>query len=311
MDEITFDSFVSADPTWNKANEIVNEYFPITTQTWQLVKASWYGEADLVRYVRTISFSYLDPKCLLVAAEMNDPAEFEPDVNTLQQAIQFLGVKLSAVVLSTELVCRMVLKTQPKNYWQRIFRDMITSIEIGYRFGSKCKDLGLEAGALMGLARYAGSSILLASNHQKYKELESLKEEKGYGRAQRELFGCQDYQIAAIVLQKLGYGSDVALGAALGVGKIIGEHNTYSREILTWRNAVHWISAIESGKPYPDERTINRFFSELAPPGPDAENLNLNALAEEVKTVVENGSSWMWHVPRGGYTEAALQSASS
>ncbi|MCB0318043.1 MAG: hypothetical protein KDD56_04750 [Bdellovibrionales bacterium] len=298
MDSLNLDDVISSDPTWKRAHELVNTYLPITTQTWQLVKASWYGEADLTRYVRTISFSYLDPKCLLVAAEMNNPAEFEPNVETLQQAIKFLGMKFSAVVLSVDVVCRMTLKTNPPSFWHKLFKDLITSVHIGYLFGAKCRELGLEAGAIMGFARYAGLVLLLASDHEKYRQLINSKN----ANKQLELFGCQDYQVTAIALQKLGYGTDVALGAALGIGKIAAKHNSYSREVLTWKNTVNWIEALEQGKPYPEIRTANRFFPELVPAGDNAKNLNLDALHADIKPLLANGSNWMWHVARGGYS---------
>ncbi|MEZ4754429.1 MAG: hypothetical protein R3A13_09005 [Bdellovibrionota bacterium] len=296
MSNLELDDIIASDPTWKRSLDIANQYITVTTQTWQLVKSSWYGEADMTNFTRTISFSYLEPKCLLIAAGMDNPKEFEPQLDTLKQAIQFLGFKFSAVVLATNVACRMVMKTKPESHWKNLFQEMMTAVEIGYHMGAKCREVGLEAGALMGFAKYVGSAVLLASDHAGYKKWHLKKDEANSKALQREIFGCEDYQVAAIVLQKLGFGSNVALGASLGIGKLRGVHNVYTRDVLLWRAVIYWIEALQKGKPYPEETPIARFFPELAPPGKTAENLNLNALRDEISPILKEGSKWKWHL---------------
>ncbi|MEZ4753299.1 MAG: hypothetical protein R3A13_03195 [Bdellovibrionota bacterium] len=294
--------FAYNDPTWKRAMKVARSRLTVDSSAWNLIKSSWYGEAETRDFIKTLSFSKLNPNCLLSAAEMNT-SEFEPKAATLEQAISFLGVRLCGVVLAINLACRQVLKTKPPSLWKKLFEEMMTTIEIGYRVGSKCKEIGIEGGALIGFARGAGLSLLMAENFKDYKKWHSMTGGFENRELQIEMFGCEAYQVSAFALQVLGFGPEIALGAALGTGKLTHAHVEYPREILRWKSAFQWIECLKEGKSFPKEIDAKNFFKELVPPGTSGQNLNLESLHAEVGKVRRTGSSWNWHLPGNSYEE--------
>ena len=304
MTDSDLNRLADSDPSWDTAKYIAGTRLRLTSQTWQLIKSSWYGQTEPMDFYKTISFSHLDPRCLLHAAEMSN-AEFERDLLTLERAIGFLGVRYCSVILAINVACKMILKTGPENYWEPMFKKMITSIEIGSRVGAKCKDLGIEGGALIGFARYLGPALLLAQDIKKYRQLSSHAKNDSLESGQTQLYGCTDYQVAAFGLLRLGFGPEISLGAALGIGELSPKYNQYTRETLKWRAAVMWIDSLEAGGNYPKESTFSHFFPELIPPKNNQSNLNFENLMEEVAEIRSSGSSWTWHLPETTYEETS------
>ncbi|MCB0317374.1 MAG: hypothetical protein KDD56_01360 [Bdellovibrionales bacterium] len=304
MNEDFLDIFSKNDPTWKRAMLVARKILKLNTQSWQLIKSGWLGSSTANDFKKILSFSELNPNCLITASGMNTP-EFDKNADTLEHSINFLGSRYSAVILAINYTCNRVIKSKPKSHWKNIFEDMINTIEIGYLLGAKCKEIGLEGGALMGFARAAGLGLLLADNFDTFKKWHSMTGGFENRELQIELFGCEAYQASSFALQVLGFGPEVALGAALGTGKLSPDHVSYPREVLMWRAAFEWIEALKSGKAFPEKRTIKNFFPELVPPTGNEKNLNLEALYSEVANVKRNGCKWVWHLPKSSYEETS------
>ncbi|MCB0317436.1 MAG: hypothetical protein KDD56_01680 [Bdellovibrionales bacterium] len=299
-----------SDSTWEAAKQIANTRLRMSSQTWQLIKSSWYGQTELMDFYKTISFSHLDPRCLLHAAEMSDQ-EFKRDILTLEKAIAFLGTRYCSVVLAINVACKMILKTCPENYWETLLRKLITSVEIGSKLGSKCKELGMEGGAIVGFSRYLGMALFLAQDQKKYRQLVASQNSESAEPIQVQLYGCSDYQVAAFGLLRLGFGPEISLGASLGIGNLNPKHGKYPREVLRWRAAIKWIEALEAGLEKPKDSVTSRFFPEIAPAQGSESNISLDDLLAEVKKINDGGSKWTWHLPQPGYEETQSLISSS
>ena len=304
MENNTLDGYATNDPTWKRAMLVARSKLPVSSQSWQLIKSGWYGQAEPSDFKKILSFSKLDPKSLLVAAGMNTD-DFKPNAETLEQAINFLGTRLCSVVLAINLACRNILRSKPQTLWRKLLEDMMTTVEIGYHMGAKCKEIGIEGGALIGFARGIGLGLLLSENYDTYKKWHSMTGGFENRELQIEMFGCEAYQTSSFALQVLGFGPEVALGAALGTGKLSPDHVNYPREILRWKAAFEWIECLRDGKSFPEKRTTKNFFPEIVPPTGNEQNLNLESLHSEVGKVRRAGSTWTWHLPKASYEETA------
>jgi hypothetical protein len=170
-------------------------------------------------------------------------------------------------------------------------------------------NLSPAGGALIGFARDAGFALLMAQDGAGFKRWHNNR--SGDPRADREsalkAFGTEPYQVSSFVIQQLGFGAELAIGAALATGRLNVEHISFGPEVVRWRAALEWIDALREGRSYPPEIEIRNFFPEIAPPVVQGrKNLVLDSLYAEVSKVKSGGSSWLWHLPRPSYEETAL-----
>lgn len=302
----------SRDPTWRAAHEIVQKQLAVPTQLWRLIRTAWQGQLDSKEFIKLLGFSRINPVCLVQAAEI-DTAGKAPTVEQLEQALQVLGIRYSAVVLAINFSCRAALQKKPPSTWRSIFEEMMVNVEIGYKLGGKAFDLGIEGGVLVGFANHCGIAVLLRHDPKTTKNYYlALKQMKEGAPADRKneisLFGCEPYQVASLAMQQLGFGLEVALGVALGTGQLNPAFLEFDQGIARWKAAALWIHALRTGRSYPAEVDMRNYFSEITPPAPGATNQNvvLQALYTEVSKVKSQGSRWLWHLPRPSY-EATME----
>ncbi len=299
------DTIADKDPSWYEAYSIVRKTIDIPTHVSRLFRGGWSGEADVQEYFKVVGFSRLNPKCLISAANVS-LENCESKSRAMEQALFGLGVRLSAVVLAINFVSRKVLaKKKTPVGWKSLFQEMITGVEIGYRFGAKIHQVGIEGGALMGYIPHATLAILMANDADKFKKyINARRQKKGADRElEVEIFGCERYQIAAALLQQLGFGPDIALGAAFGMIHLKSEEISKREEIRNWEAACKWITSLHLGRNYPGEVRIRNYFSEVKPGTGKERNLNLEVLHTEISKVRKNSSEWTWHLPQPGYEE--------
>lgn len=291
------------DPTWAKALTIVQNQFQLSASTWSLIRSSWNGSLSQREYVHMLGFSRMNLLCLIDAAGLLKEKQ-TLDASLLDQSLRTLGMRLSAVVLGVNYCCQTVLLKKPPPLWRKIFQEMMTRIEIGYHFGSKVGSLGVEGGSLIGFAHMAGQAILLAENQTAFKKWFHTQPE-GSAPFPVNVFGCEPYQAGAFVLQQLGYGHEVAIGAALGSGRVDMKRVEADERIRAWYAAYLWIEALRQGRNFPAATEVRQAFHEIAP-GRDSTaptNLNLEVLYTAVAKIRSAGSIWTWHLPRPGYSD--------
>ncbi|MCB0310406.1 MAG: hypothetical protein KDD42_04180 [Bdellovibrionales bacterium] len=297
------------DRSWHIATAIATKQLRVPTHVWQVFRAAWSGSCEPRDLVRVLGFSRLNPPCLLDAAELNNvPPPSETGV--VEHAIHTLGIRFSAVVLAVNLANRCVLSAKPGRRWQPLFQDMMTNIEIGYKLGTRAYELGIEGGALVGFATKIGEAFLMIHDPKAYKEWSLLSRNGEYSdqEIEHELFGCESYQVTAIILQNLGFGTEVAIGIACGAGRLDPGHISISQEAIMWKAAYLWIEALRAARNYPADPRMRQVFPELIPSAngnTQGKNMALGVLHTEVARVRQEGSRWTWHLPKPSYEDTS------
>lgn len=301
---------IRRDPSWDRAYKIASERLQVPTHVWNLFRNGWNGALDTDEFIRVLGFSRLNPSCVLQAANLSDR---NADVESLLQATELIGLRLSVVVLAINFTCTAILRSEPPPTWRPVFEEMMSNIEIGTKLGSRILSLSPAGGALIGFSRGAGLGLLLAHDPTAFVRWYSLTK----GLEGRELlmqhFGCEAYQVSACAVQQLGFGPEIAIGAGIATGRLDPRHITIDDQVLKWKAAFHWIEALRQGRGYPGDLKSRSFFPEVTPPAdPKGKNTRLEVLYTEVAKVKRHGSSWSWHLPRPGYEETfkALQNGS-
>ena len=298
VDESPLTNPGSNDPSWTEARNIVQRNLNCSGFSSQLIRSAWVGLSDQKDFLRVLGFSKINIHCLVDAAGLDTDLE-HLDASLVERALQNLGVRLAAVVVGVSLTCQAVLKSRPPIVWKKIFRDMMTDIEIGYKIGSRVMSLGVEGGALAGFGMNAGLAVLLADNPDPVKRWFSTPPEHR-PEFPTASFGCEPYQVSAFVLQQLGFGTDIAIGVALGNRSLKAKHVQLTSGIKHWNSAALWIRALKEARNYPADLEIRAAFPEIAPPKePQGKNLVLEVLYTEIAKVRLEGSKWTWHLPKG------------
>ena len=182
----------------------------------------------------------------------------------------------------------------------------MSDIEIGYHLGLSVEHLGHEQGMLIGFSRFAGLALLIAYHPKVFGEWFSRTGGSSSPDESVELFGCEPYQVSALLMQHLGLGPEVALATASVHGGGTSIINESRGLIVEWRAANDWIKALKSGSRYPDEESSRAFFPELQGDSSMTHHpMHLQSLFDEVERVRTTQSSWTWHLPLPTYEETA------
>lgn len=292
-----------SDPTWEEANNYIRESVRIPTNLVRLIKGGWNGQLELTEFLHLIGHCRINVGCLLEAAQIKSDGR-RPDMTYVTRALQSLGLMYSSVVVAINVATRLALKSKPPALWKAYFKEMMSAVEVGYKFGSKVAEISPAGGALIGFAEYLGPTIFMISKPKEFKEWRL--QFKKHGRVGRKLeinlFGCEAYQVAGLALQQFGFGIEIAVGAAVGVGELNPQHVILDRKIVRWKAAQKWIEALRLGRDMPADPRIRELFPEIAPAKNRSEkNLSLSVLYTEVAKVKSDGSDWTWHLPYPSY----------
>lgn len=296
----------NSDPTWQNAHILVKKHLPLPNHIFRLFRSGWMGDIQTIDYVKILGFSLLDPACLIRAAEF-EAGKIESGRGAVEKAIGYLGIRYSAVVLAVNLFTKLLLQQKPPPGWKAYLSKMMTEIEIGYRFGSKASDLGSEAGALLAFLRNTGLGLFLAFEQDAFKKYQTgmRSGELTPQRLELKNFNCEIYQASAFITQQFGFSPELAVGIALGSGRIDPTFVEIDENLVRWQAACDWIDALRDGKSFPSNVERRNFFRELAPKQGKERNLNLEVLHTEISKLQNVGSTWTWHLPRPTYEETA------
>ncbi len=292
------------DPTWACALELVRATLDIPSVLPPLVKNSWSGLYETKDFMHGIGFPGSSPRSLMRAAEIASDTGQETPAD-VERAVSILGVQFSSVVVAINFVCRAaLLQRPPEALWAPLFRDTMTSIEVGYRFGCLAADIGAAGGALMGFSRNVGRNVLLAHDARRFSDWCSSEPGNESRQKALQLYGCEPYQVGALTIQQLGFGPEIALAAALASGNLQHELIEVVPTVSRWKAAFHWIDALQRGAPFPTDAESRIAFDDLLPAGADGEPVDSGApFHEQFAQLARNSSSWMWHLPKASYEE--------
>ncbi len=299
------DGVAESDPTWARALRIVKGRLRPNSNLWRLLRGGWAGQLDLKGFIRLTGFSRLRLTALIRAAQPGILGGEQPASN-LEEAVKVLGLRVSAAVLAVNYTFSAVLKTHPPPLWKALLQETMSNIEIGTKVGARVGAIGMHGGIVVGFARGAGLGMLLAQDPNVYKRWRFEKDAYTSAKSQIDAFGCEIYQVSALILQQLGFGPEMGVGAALGAGRLANAAIHRTEEVELWRAAFQWIDALRDGRGYPPLEEDRTFFQELDPRvGSQTKNPILSVLYTEVSKVKNEGSSWTWHLPRDTYEATA------
>lgn len=312
MESVASQAMDDRDTSWERALDAVRSTLRVPSALSTLIRGSYAGIIMPKDFMRLLGFPGCNSAALVRAAHMQ-PAKEQPNTEELEAAVDQLGVRSAAVMLSINFVCQSVLDSSPpEKLWTPIMRDMMNEVEVGYHFGMSADSLGPEAGMLVGFSQWAGLAVLLGRNHRDFSDwIDAGSPERSQ---QLMAFGCEAYQAGSLVLQQLGFGADIATAAAISVGELQAGLIEASPKIQTWRAARQWVRALSNGENYPADKASQEAFPELILPvmselGRDATPEHLAMLFETVAKVRNEKSRWTWHLPKPSYEDSAREVA--
>ena len=300
----------AGDNTWERALDAVRSTLHVPSALSTLIRGSWNESISSRDFMRLLGFPGCNSSCLLRAAEIV-PVATVANSKEVQHAVEILGVRASAVMLSINFVCQSVLDSAPpEKVWAPLLKDMMSEVEIGYHFGMSVDKLGCEYGMLVGFSHWAGLAILLGRHPREFTEWRSKNMETPSTAAALRSFGCEGYQASSLVLQQLGFGTDVATAAVIALGDLQAGMIELKPDVELWRAARHWIGALHNGRHYPDNELFQKTFANLMPPVMNELNqgetpLHLAMLYENINRIRTARSSWTWHLPSDSYEKSA------
>ncbi len=293
------------DPSWAHAQDITAYFLKIPGPLLNIIRNSWSGILKPDEFVKYLGFTGLNPSCLLDAAEIPIDGQ-AANADSVHQAVHTLGVRFAAFVLATNVTVRTVLKGRPPigSGWKELLQTTATDMEIGYKLGLRLETIGFEGGMILGFARYAGLGLLSIAHKDSYKIWKREFQRQGYVDRDLELqlFGCEPYQVSALVLQTLGLGTEIAFGSAIALGRLDPKHLQVEPNVMKWKSCYEWLLALKEGRNYPGDLEIRNFFPKIVPPKDrNQKNTVLEVLYTEVAKIRRDGSRWTWHLPKPGY----------
>jgi hypothetical protein len=225
----------------------------------------------------------------------------------IEAAVEALGVRASAIIIAINTICEATLDSGPAaRVWTPIFKEMMSEIEIGYHFGSSAGSVGFEKGMLIGFSRLAGLAVLLASHPVAFTDWYLRTGGSSSSEDAIATFGCEPYQVSSLLMQRLGLGPEIALGAAVTLGDLHPSVVEAKPIIQTWQAAFCWVQALKAGERRPMNKAALTFFPELADyVDSSVLPLHLEMLFEEVEKLRTGHSLWTWHLPLDSYEETA------
>ncbi|MCB0339844.1 MAG: hypothetical protein KDD53_09580 [Bdellovibrionales bacterium] len=293
-----------SDPSWSRAKDVVIKQMSVPSHLSSLMRSSWGHiplDKNLLHYISSTTIG---------AGLLFDVAQPEVfgDGSTVvsgEDALKILGPKLVAAILTVNFTCRLILRHKPPATWERLFKEMMLDIEIGVAIGRRIPSIGPEGGIAIGFSKRAALCFLMTAFPKLFAKWYLNHYKSGSRDAQIDIFGCEYYQVSAFILQQLGFGSEVAVGAALGMGAVDSTFLTVTDETRKWKAGFLWFSALKHGRSFPADPKIRDFFPELKL-GQNRKNTMLEVLYTEVATVQRDGGQWTWHLPRPSYEQTQV-----
>ena len=183
------------DTTWERALDAVRSTLRVPSALSTLIRGAWGDILGPKEFMRLLGFPGCNSNALLRAACIT-PTNETAEASEIEAAVESLGVRASAVMLSINFVCQSVLESAPpEKLWTPVLKDMMSEVEIGYHFGMSAESLGCEHGMLVGFSQWAGSAVLLGRNARAYSELlDSFAGPQSPRSEALRVFGCETYQ---------------------------------------------------------------------------------------------------------------------
>lgn len=203
---------------------------------------------------------------------------------------------LLAVFPPDELACliaalylyRQCRKTVDAEVWETMHREIQLQMEAGYHVGSFIPSIGTPKGLLVGAIRYTALSLFSMESMRTYRLFKRRLDENEVLfdiEREKELWGCNHLQVAALILQQSGFGLTAARGLCPELVSDENGNEALSEESKAWYATRRWIEAVLVEEKAPAEYSGGSF---------SVPSDKFSELGKKIEAIFENGSSFNW-----------------
>lgn len=306
--EITSGQSQPADPadrerarSWNIASDLVSQC-RIVPKPIALIIRAVFGLSGKPREPHYGLFFALDK--LLIHASGQKPflrkgAKGEkPAVmaESLRDAVPTLGTDVAAALCLFYAVCRRLQSTIPESAWRPFLQEAFPRAQSGYLLGSKDRSFGKGRGMIAGFVYYSGLALqlIMASEKQRTDFLSKKKQNTSLlspnmRTLASQIFRCDPYQTAALMLSMAGVHKDLALAISVyerGETKNEGIVSAESDQ-QKWLSALYILDALGQDDKM---KKVKSFWKDLGYPDEDSQD----QFAHDLRQFEHQKMDWLW-----------------
>ena len=171
----------------------------------------------------------------------------------------FAPDELASVVAATHLHRMTGKKVAPK-IWDDIFEEVNLQMQTGIFVGTTVDSISRSTGLLMGAVRTLAFALVASTDESRYKVFrrELVRRDKLFDtKGELATWGCHHLQVAALLVQSLGYG----IGPATGISADVMPSAEDGEVAQSWFAARRWIESMLEDEKVPDEFVSHPKFS--------------------------------------------------
>ena len=191
--------------------------------------------------------------------------------------------------------------------WKLICERMFIHMEIGAIVGATIENIDRANGILLGGMRYLCFSMFAKPDLRKFQEHRRYVEHRGeifdLQKEEKE-WGCNHMQIASVVAQTLGLGTDVAMGLGnldITDKRLLGDDTDPALDLAKqrvlllrdrlacWREAISWTESFHKSGEAPKEISLDDDIHKMS-----VSSDVVNDIREQVRKVREEGTRFDW-----------------
>lgn len=193
-----------------------------------------------------------------------------------------------ACIIAMLCVYRQCRKTLEPEVWSDMSKEIQLQMEAGYHVGSYVPAIGTARGLLVGAIRYVSLSLFSMESIRTYRLFKRRLEENEMLfdlEREKDLWGCNHLQVAALILQQIGFGLTAARGLCPELVSDEGGSSVLTPESQVWYAARRWIEAVLEDEAAPKEYTSGEYFLEQD---------KFAELEKRIDGIFEKGTSFDW-----------------
>ncbi len=292
---------LESDESWSKARQYAALIGPIPSTLadalrilWKEYQANPKGKQvstpsdEAVRAIRMIERAPKLRAPIYFAASALYPDRFDgyAEDDVCRALLYILGPGMFAVLLGVVYFHRRVTKIVTSEDWQKLTKDLLINMELGFLVGQSSPRLGEAEGLLIGSIRHLALATMLIVKPADFAKYRRTTSKKFDPVLETNFFGCDHAQIAAYLINMLGFRKDVLeMGSA--IRKIGKTTLPLSDALQIWKASLFFLDHLKMGIcPPPDQSCSERL--ELTSPA------ICESLLNRCNQILDRGSSFGW-----------------
>lgn len=290
---------IDSERSWDLAKRYANQINPVPFQISMAIKAmrkihddSAGAEVKTVPQEAVTAIKLIDktPNLktpLYFAASILFPDRFKHAEDDASRALlQVLQPGFFGSLLALIYMYRRIGKLAPPDAFEMLSKDLLTNMEMGFILGREIQEVGAADGILIGGIRHMAVGSFLLRDAEAYTKYRNVKKHKLEVEHERPKWGCDHAQVAAYLLQNVGFQWDLRKMRLALLGEV--DHKDLDAQHQRFARIVYWLDSLKDGSKSADK--LGNFKVTEA---------GFKKLLEDSGKVFNNGSSFVW-MKRGG-----------